>query len=187
MFSSVSLSKLNQEHNGRSVSIVGILTSLQVKRAQKTGAKYAVAELEDMDSSVGVIFFSKILTKNEALISSGDPLMVTGVVEAESDTQMKLIATGVKSLQEVRKESISALHIRLDMIGVDDTVIKSLESVFSRHRGDCPIYFHVNVKDEEKVIKAHSAYNIRPSEGLVKDLSLIVGQESLGFSISNHH
>ena len=187
MFSSVSLSKLNQEHNGRSVSIVGILTSLQVKRAQKTGAKYAVAELEDMDSSVGVIFFSKILTKNEALISSGDPLMVTGVVEAESDTQMKLIATGVKSLQEVRKESISALHIRLDMIGVDDTVIKSLESVFSRHRGDCPIYFHVNVKDEEKVIKAHSAYNIRPSEGLVNDLSLIVGQESLGFSISNHH
>jgi DNA polymerase-3 subunit alpha len=186
MFSSVSLSNLSQEHNGKTVSIVGILANLQVKRSQKSGVKYALADLEDMDGSIGVVFFSKVLSKQEALIASGAPLMVTGVIEAESDTLMKLIATGVKSLKEVRKESISALHIRLDVIGVDDTVLKSLESVFSRHRGDCPIYFHVNMKDDEKIIMAHSTYNVKPSDSLVKDLSQIVGQDSLGFTISNH-
>jgi DNA polymerase III subunit alpha len=187
MLSSVSLSNITQDCNGRTLSIVGMLTGVQIKRAQKTGAKYAVGELEDMDGSLGVIFFSKVLSKREALIIGGEPLMVTGVLEAESDTQRKLIATEVKSLKEARKESISALHIKLNTIGVDDDMLKSLESVFTRHKGDCPVYFHVNVKDQEKVIKAHPSYNIRPSEGLVKDLSLIVGQESLGFSISNHH
>lgn len=186
LFSSVSLSNLGEEHNGKTVSIVGILTNLQVKRAQKTGKRYALAELEDMDSSVEVIFFDKVLSKHESLVMSGSPLMVTGTIEAESDTLMKLIVTGVKSLKEVRQESISALHIRLDAIGVDDDILKSMEAIFTRHKGDCPIFFHVNAREGEKVIKAHSTFNVKPTDSLVKDLSQIVGQDSLGFSISHH-
>ncbi|MBN1495316.1 MAG: DNA polymerase III subunit alpha [Spirochaetes bacterium] len=186
MFSSVSIANLTGEHNGRNVSIVGILANLQVKRAQKTGKRYALAELEDMESSVGVIFFDKVLTKHEPVIMSGQPVMISGVVEAESDTLKKIIVNGVKSLKEVRQESISALHIRLDAIGVDDDILKRMESIFSRHRGECPIFFHVKAKDGEKVIRAHPTFNIRPSDGLVKDLSQVVGQDSLGFSI-NHH
>jgi len=186
MFSSVSLSNLGEEHNGKTVSIVGILTNLQVKRAQKTGKRYALEELEDMDSSVEVIFFEKVLSKHESLVMSGSPLMVTGTIEAESDTLMKLIVTGVKSLKEVRQESISALHIRLDAFGVDDDILKSMEAIFTRHKGDCPIFFHVNAKEGEKVIKAHSTFNVKPTDSLVRDLSQIIGQDSLGFSISHH-
>ncbi len=186
LFSTVSLSSLGQDHNGKTVSIVGILTNLQVKRAQKTGKRYALAELEDMDSSVEVIIFEKVLSRHEQLIMSGSPLMVTGTIEAESDTLMKLIATAVKSLKEVRQESISALHIRLDAIGVDDDILKSMEAIFTRHKGDCPIFFHVNAREGEKIIKAHATFNVKPTDGLVKDLSQIVGQDSLGFSISHH-
>ena len=186
MFSSVSLKGLSAEHNGKTVSIVGILANLQVKRAQKTGKRYALAELEDMDSSVEVIFFEKVLSKHEALVTSGKPIMVTGVVEAESDTLMKIVVTGIKSLKEVKQEAISALHIKLDIIGVDDTMLKTLESVFTRHKGECPIFFHVNAKEGEKVIKAHSTYNVKPSEGLVKDLTQVIGQDSLTFTISHH-
>jgi DNA polymerase-3 subunit alpha len=186
MFSSVSLSNLTAEYNGKNVSVVGILTNIQIKRAQKTGKRYALAELEDMDSSVEVIFFEKVLSKHETLIMSGAPVMVTGVIEADSDALKKLIANGVKSLKEVRQESISALHIKLDAIGVDDNILKSMEAIFTRYKGDCPIFFHVKARDGEKVIKAHPTYNIKPSEGLVKDLSQVIGQESLGFSISHH-
>jgi DNA polymerase-3 subunit alpha len=186
MFSSVSLSNLTHELHGKTVSIVGILTNIQMKRAQKTGSRYATAELEDMDSSVKVIFFSKVISRHEALITGGAPLMVTGTVEAESDSELKLIANGVKSLKEVRRESISALHIKIEAIGVDDKIIKSLESVFARHKGECPIFFHVNSREGEQVIKAHSTFNVKPTEDLVSDLSQIVGPESLGFSISHH-
>ena len=186
MFSSVSLSNLTKDFHGKIVSVVGILANLQMKRAQKTGSRYALAELEDMESSVNVIFFSKMLSRHEDLITSGAPLMVTGVIEAESDSELKLIANGVKSLKDVRKESISALHIRIDAIGVDDNVIKCLESVFSRHKGECPIFFHVNAREGEKVIKAHSTFNVKPSDSLLQDLSQIVGPESLGFSMSHH-
>ncbi len=186
MFSSVSLKGLSSGHNGKTVSIVGILANLQVKRAQKTGKRYALAELEDMDSSVEVIFFEKVLTKHETLVTGGKPIMVTGVVEAESDTLMKIVVTGIKSLKEVKQEAISAVHIKLDIIGVDDTMLKTLESVFTRHKGECPIFFHVDAKEGEKVIRAHATYNVKPSEGLVKDLSQVIGQDSLTFTISHH-
>ncbi|MBN2078516.1 MAG: DNA polymerase III subunit alpha, partial [Spirochaetes bacterium] len=184
--SSVSLADLSTDHGGRSVSIVGMISNLQIRRAQKTGKRFALADLEDMEGTLGAVFFEKVLNAHEALITGGAPVMVTGVIEAESDTAMKLIVTAVRSLKDVRREAISALHIKINTIGVDDLVLRSLESVFTRHRGDCPVYFHINAKDGEQVIQAHSNFNIKPSDGLMKDLAKIVGQESLGFSMHHH-
>ena len=37
LFSSVSLAELSEELNGKNVSVVGLLTNVQIKRAQKSG------------------------------------------------------------------------------------------------------------------------------------------------------
>ncbi len=185
LYSSEPLSGLDEKSNGKSVSVVGLLANLQVKRAQKTGKRYALGTLEDIEGTIDIIFFSSLLEKKESHIMSTDPVLVSGTIEAEGN-QVKMIATDIRLLKEVRRESISAIHIRLNPIGVDDDILKTLESVFERHKGDCPIYFHVIEKEEEKIIKAHSTFNITPSEELVQDLSSIIGQESLGYSIMHH-
>ena len=185
MFSSVSISSISEEHNGKTLSIVGMLTNIQFKRSQKSGVKYVLADLEDLEGSLEIIFFSKVLKKDEQFIKSGHPVMITGVIEAEN-SMMKLIVTGIKTLKDVRRNAISAVHIKIDDIGVDDHTLKAMEDIFVRHKGDCPIYFHVNLKKGEKIVKAHSSFNIKPSENLVNDLSQIIGKESIGYSISQH-
>ncbi len=185
LYSSEPLSKLNEKSNGKSVSVVGLLANVQVKRAQKTGKRYALGVLEDIEGSIEVIFFSGLLDKKEEYVLSAEPVLVSGTIEAEGNN-VKMIATDVRFLREVRRESISAIHIRLNPVGLDDQILKTLESVFVRHKGDCPIYFHVIEQEEEKIIKAHSTFNITPSEDLVRDLSSIIGQESLGYSIMHY-
>ncbi len=185
LFSTISLDGLSEELNGKTVSVVGLLVNVQVRKAQKSGQKYATATVEGLEGALDIIAFSRTLSKHEGLFSSQEPVMVTGVIEAEGDRLIKLIVTEMKSLKEVRRGAISAIHIKLDPVGVDDGILKSLEEVFQRHRGNCPIFFHVPEKEGEKVIKAHASFNIRPSDGLVSDLSRILGNESIGYSISN--
>lgn len=182
LYSSHSLGSITKEHAGKPISVVGLLSNLQEKTA-KSGKRYLLADLEDLDGSIGVIFFEKTLERFGTIIRSGKPLMVSGTIEAEEEAGMKFIATSVKSLKEMRRDSISALHIKLDALGIDDDVIKSLESLFSCHRGECPIYFHVKTRDGEQVIKAHPSFNVRPDDALLSDLWQLVGRDAVGFSL----
>ncbi len=183
MFSGISTAGLSGSDSGRDVSMIGIISNLQVRRAQKTGNQYAIGLFEDLDGTLDAMIFGKTLEKYEDLIRSGEPLMVTGTVEAEGEAVKKIIVRGVRSLRDIRRESIAAIHIKLDPLGVDDTVLQKMKSVLQRHKGECPIYFHVKEDRAEKIIKAHSTFNIKPSDSLVRDLTELVGQESIRYSM----
>jgi hypothetical protein len=112
--------------------------------------------------------------------------MIEGKVEREDGIPKKLIVNSAKPLKEVRRDAISAIHIKLDADGVDDSVLSSIRQAFRQHRGECPVYFHINEKDStEKVVKAHNTFNIHPSEELVKDLCSIVGRDCVRYTIGH--
>ncbi len=182
LLSTVSLSAMTEEHNGSTVSIVGILTNQQIKQSKK-GKRYLTALLEDLDGTMEAFFFERILNASEQVILAGDPVLVTGTVEAESDTAVKLIATGIKPFKEARREAISSLHIKINAIGMDEAFLKTLQGILQRHHGECPVFFHVNARERETVVRAHQSFSVQPSEHLVKDLSQVIGPESIGYAI----
>jgi DNA polymerase-3 subunit alpha len=182
-FSSLSIADLSGSDNGREVSIIGIISNVQVRRAQKSGKQYAVGLFEDLTGTLALMIFGKVLTQSQELIMSSEPLQITGVVEAEGEKAKKLILRSVRKLSDLRREAIAAIHIKLDPLGVDDIVLQKMKAILERHRGDCPIYFHVKEEEKEKIIRAHKTFNIRPSDGLVQDLSEIVGQDSIRYSM----
>lgn len=183
VYSSLTTSSINQEMNGREISIVGIITNPQLKKSQKNGTQYVTAGLEDLNGSIDVMFFSKTLSKFSELIFSGEPVRISGKIEVESETSRKMLATDIKTLKEIRKEKISALHIRLDPIGVDEEVLEDMKKLFTRHKGECPVFFHVNDKEGIKIIRAHSSFSITPNDSLVKDLSSMIGDDSFKYAL----
>jgi DNA polymerase-3 subunit alpha len=186
LYSSKTIPDLDEDDIGTERTFVGMLHNVQVRRAQKNGRRYAVATLEDLEGTIDAMVFHRILDKNEELILSGKPLMITGRVEGDEGQPTKILTSSVKSLQEARRESVSSLHIRLDPIGLDESILETLRNVFVRYSGDCPIYFHIDEKEGEKIIKAHSTYNIAPSDKLVKDLSEIIGQDAVRYSLGRY-
>ncbi len=184
-FSSLSIASLNESHGNDDISLIGIVSNLQIRRAQKSGHRYAFGLFEDMEGTIDIMFFSRTLNKYEDLIMTSEPLMITGSLEMDGNIPKKLLANEVKPLRDVRRESISAVHIKLDPIGVDENILVNLKGVVEHHKGSCPIYFHVNEKEGEKIIKAHASFNIKPSEQLVKDLSQLIGSNAIGYSIGH--
>ena len=112
--------------------------------------------------------------------------MVTGKMEMEGERPNKIIANSFKSLREVRRDAASAIHIKLDSLGVDDDVINKIKEVIEKHKGNCPLFFHVKNQHETKTIRAHSTFNIYPSEVFIEDISKLVGHDSVRYSFTRY-
>jgi DNA polymerase-3 subunit alpha len=185
-FPSYTLSEICEDNCSNDVSVVGIISNVVVKRSQKNGKQYATGLFEDLNGSIEILIFSKVLDKYNALINCGEPVMVTGKVEMEGEKPKKILANSLKSLKEVRRDAASAIHIKLDSLGVDDDVIVKIKEVIEKHKGNCPLFFHVKDHNEIKTIRAHSTFNIFPSEVFIEDISKLVGHDSVRYSFTRY-
>jgi len=182
-FACTSIGELSPRAGGGEFSIVGIIGSLKV-RTSKNGRRFAVGLVEDMEGAIEALFFPEIFARCEALISGDSPVMLKGGVEFEQESAKKIIVTDVKSLREIRRESISSIHIKLNPVGVDDGLLNGIKEIIQRYHGRCPVYFHINgTKGGERIIKAHHTYNSSPSDDLLDELSRVVGAESVHFAM----
>jgi len=187
--SAITIDKLSKLSNKSEVSIIGLISNLAVRTSQK-GKQYAIGIIEDLESSIEIMVFGKVLKDNHDLLFADEPLLVTGEIEVEGDKVGKLFCKKVKPLKDFTRESISAVHIDLNSLSTNDGKLKSLKLIFQKYRGDCPVYFHVyenipNIKNKrEKIIKAHASFNVDPSENFIHDLSEVVYNDSVRYSIS---
>ncbi|MCL2026227.1 MAG: DNA polymerase III subunit alpha [Leptospirales bacterium] len=162
------------------ISVAGLVRDFAVK-VSKNGNNYATGRLEDMSAVIELLIFGKKLEELESVFRTNEPVIVSGKVDFEDSEAGpgKLIVQSARSLSDIRKETISAIHIKLDHIGNIDGLLDSMRSIFLKYRGSCPVYFHLS----KTTVKASSAFNINPSESFVRDLGLIVGEDSIRCSI----
>ncbi|MCL2154273.1 MAG: DNA polymerase III subunit alpha [Leptospirales bacterium] len=186
-FSSYTLSEIGETNTSNDISIVGIISNITIKMSQKNGNMFAAGLFEDLDGSVEILIFSKVLEKFNSLINSGEPVMVTGRIEMDGDKPKKIIPSSIKSLKEVRRDAASAIHIKLDPLGIDDDIVVKMKKIIEDHKGNCPVYFHVKDQNETKTIKAHSEFNIYPSEDFINALGQLVGFDSVRYSFVQYN
>jgi len=182
-FSSVSINQLSKKENEDEVTIVGLMNNLAIKVAQKSGKRYATAIFEDLYGTIDILIFSRTIAKYESLLLSGQPVVIKGKLEIEDEIPKKIIVNEVVSLKDFRRDSITAVHIQLDSKFVNNTLLDSLKDVVEIHKGRCPIFFHINEKNSEKIIKAHNTFNITPSESFIENIGKVVDQNAIRYSI----
>jgi DNA polymerase-3 subunit alpha len=182
-FSCVAIRELNEREHADSVAIVGVIYNLKV-RMSKAGKKFAVGMIEDMEGTIEAIFVPNTFSQYEKLITMDEPIMLRGKAEFEDEVAKRIIINEVKSLKEIRRDSISAIHIKLDLVGMDEATLKTIKSIIEQNSGGCPVLFHVaGGGGEGKTVRAHRTYNVTPSDGLIRELSQVVGHDSIRYSL----
>jgi DNA polymerase-3 subunit alpha len=173
------------------VTIAGLVRDFEV-RVSKGGKRYGTGKLEDMGGIIELLVFEKKLDELERALKSGVPLLVGGKIETEEidgddpnsngkSMPTKMIVQSARALTAARADAISSIHIEIDPIGIDDRLLESMKSTLEKYRGSCPVYFHVN--GDERGVRAGDYFNINPSDGLIHELSLIVGKDSVRCSM----
>ncbi|MBN1498540.1 MAG: DNA polymerase III subunit alpha [Spirochaetes bacterium] len=188
-YSSCSISNLHEkssENENVKAVLVGIIEETEIRRSKKD-REFAKGILEDMDGAIPVLMFPKNRKKNfdpeeKESFMNRDLVLVSGSVEFEDGKPTTFFINEIIPLKEARKKSISTLHINIDPIGMDDSLIENLKSVLESNKGEVPVYFHVLDHDKEKIIKAHQCFCINPTDTLIENLSAIVGNDSFRYT-----
>lgn len=194
-YSSCSIIKIDEVLDGANsgtFSIVGLLENVR-RHMTKKGKPMAFGMLEDMEGQIELVIFPKAFTKYESKLFLKEPVMVKGEIKIDEDDSSdrkakKMLVDSIMTLTEARHTAISALHISIDSIGTDDTLIDEMRDIIARSQGRCPVFFHVDTHEgEREIIQAHSCYNINPTEEIVGDLRNLLGSDSIRYSFRNGH
>jgi DNA polymerase III subunit alpha len=162
------------------VILAGVVTSYQERSMKNGTGKYAFMTLEDHTGQVEYIVNSKKVDDYRELLSSDDPLLVTGTVDAPfgegESVRERLRFNDAKLLSRIRAEKSSLLDIKLNADVVKAEQIQALEKLLRVHAGNCRTTLRLEIpKRSETVLDLGDHYKVAASDDLLARIEQIFG------------
>ena len=169
-----SIADLADVEDGQMVSIGGVVTGLQKKWTRK-GDLMAVLVLEDLTDSVETMVFPRTFADYGHLLEDDRIVIVRGRTDNRDD-QPKLMAQSIEVLNADQLGSAPPLRLEVRPNQLSDAMIDRLKVIFTEHRGDSPVYIHLN---DDHAIRLSDDYCVDATNGLVPELRVLLGEQAI--------
>jgi DNA polymerase-3 subunit alpha len=150
----------------------GVVTDLK-RQYTKKGDLMARFVLEDLQASMEVFVFPKVMADYGALLENDSVVVVRGRVDLR-DEQQKIVA------MEIRRPVLGGadapdLRISLPPAVLTDGTVGRLKDLLTEHPGPSPVLLHVG----EKVLRLPPEFNVDSRNGLVGELRMLLGAKAI--------
>ena len=169
-----SIADLADVEDGQMVSIGGVVTGLQKKWTRK-GDLMAVLVLEDLTDSVETMVFPRTFADYGHLLEDDRIVIIRGRTDNRDD-QPKLMAQSIEVLNADQLGSAPPLRLEVRPNQLSDAMIDRLKVIFTEHRGDSPVYIHLN---DDHAIRLSDDYCVDATNGLVPELRVLLGEQAI--------
>lgn len=193
-----SIAAIQRARRDETMTVAGIVTSMR-PIVTKTGKRMAWVNIEDLSGSVELVVFpgreggkSVMDPKTgkwgkggprpgfeqwEPLLTSDDPLLITGKVEMSKDEenpQARLIVEDIQSLKEVREKRVKRLELRLHVEMATEEKLERLAEIAKKHAGATPIALALTMPGEAEALIA-STMKVQISDELLESVNRLFG------------
>ncbi|MFL5431712.1 MAG: DNA polymerase III subunit alpha [Myxococcales bacterium] len=190
-YASVTASQVGTKRPEDKVSVVGIVASLREKTSKEKGTRFGFLTVEDLSGTVEVICWAgrpaqgqrpaqKGWTDWEAMVKSGDPIVVHGQIKVdqrdEENPRAEIVATDIELLSMVRSQKTRELALRIDAGGLSADRASSLKGLLGKHPGNCAVTVRA-------VIPRESETTLRVPLKVAPSDELIESARRLGFDV----
>jgi DNA polymerase-3 subunit alpha len=168
------------KRDGETVHVAGTVGNVKTVLTKKKDTM-AYVTLEDMKGSIELIVFGDMFKKYSTVLQSGEPVMVTGTVDA-GDENCKIIPSEILPLKEAIENPHSEVHFDVNAANATPYTLDSLKRILMKNRGkiDGFIHLHLNGKSET-VIYLGKDLRLNPTKSLKKEADSILGDGSTRF------
>jgi DNA polymerase-3 subunit alpha len=164
------LSQAERYSSERAYNLLGLLRNIKEIQT-KNGKPMAFAQLEDFNGMIELVFFPSIWESVRADLSDDTICGLRGKLDL-SRGDPKFLVDEVKSPEDLEREEIKEIHIKMTDNGYNEEELFHIRSYLFDHQGSCHVYLHLrpSKSSKEVVVKAHSQLKVSADETVIQHL-----------------
>ncbi len=180
MFSSCSISHLNERTDGEDILLVGLINKAKYTTTRAKNEKMAILKLEDLGAMVEILVFPSAFRQCSTSIVPNNVVLLRGKLSLKED-QPKILANSILPIEQVFSLVTS---ININLFGLRENIFETVKDKLAGHPGTIPVYLHLNTPQKKKVrILVGNQLYVSSNEALIKELDELLGQERLSLTI----
>ncbi len=162
-------------------SVAGMVENYQEKLFKGgAGGRAAFFDIEDMVGRVKAKIRNDKIELFAALLTSGDPVLLTGKVSfpmteepTDEEREPTLLVDQVERLSEVALRATRAVSIRLDAERTQRRDLLALKDLLALSPGECPVELVLMLADGAEAVLDLQAVRVAPSDALLGGLERV--------------
>ncbi len=162
------------ESDGATVTIGGLVGPI-TRRFTRNGEPMLFFQLEDLEGTVEVVAFPRVVSQTGPAIREDAIVVVVGRVDHRGD-DVKVIASQVEE-PELRSDSAVRLEVPATLLSPE--MVERLKEILVNHPGTAPVYLHMTSDAGHKVWKLSDEHRVEPRSALYAELRELFGQKAV--------
>ncbi len=182
-YCTVSTATVGYRKDTEEVVVGGLVNKLKFTQTKRTNEKMAIVTLEDLEGTLDLLVFPKTFKDYGQYLAKDAILFFKGNVDNKEQTP-KLLVSEITPVMEVHKKFTRSIHVKLLTVGLEDSLLRSIQEILSQHPGNIPVYIEFADKGNARSqLLVDRSLFVRPNEKLVSSLQKILGEEAVSLKI----
>lgn len=160
--------------DGATVSLAGLITSVQPRVSKKNGKLWATVTLEDFSGSAEINFFPQTYPTVSTMLTQDAVAIVHCRVQVR-DGAIQLSAQGME-LPSGDLLPDSPLELRLPERMCTQQLMGSLADILRSYPGSAPVRLHIEKPGVTTVVQVDREFYVHPGSGMMSDLKVLLGR-----------
>ncbi|MEI6496489.1 MAG: DNA polymerase III subunit alpha [Actinomycetota bacterium] len=169
-----SVAEASERDDGSMVVLGGLITGLARKYTKK-GDQMAVFTLEDLDATIEVTVFPRVLMEQGHKLVDDAIVTVKGRIDKRDETRVGFMAQDVTVLEGLDVGANTPLHLRVPATSLSEAKIDRLRGILRDHPGDSPVYLHIG---QGKILRLSDEFCV-DIDRAVPDLRILLGHDAV--------
>jgi DNA polymerase-3 subunit alpha len=175
---SMPISGVAEATDGAVVTLGGLISSVQLKTTKRSGDRWAIVSLEDLEGVVEVMVWPNTFTKVATLLNEDAIVLMKVRIEKRDDEGPRVAALEV-STPDVSAAFTGPVTVYIPESRVNSAVMDSLRQILSAHPGTTQVNLTVIQADKFVSVKTDDKLRVSPSPSLFGDLKALLGANCL--------
>ena len=164
-----SVAEAQERDDGSILTLGGVITGL-ARKFTKKGDQMAVFTLEDLDSSIEVTVFPRMLSEQGHKLADDAIVTVKGRLDRKDETRVGFMAQDIAVLEGLDTGNAPPLRLRLPANMLNEAKIHQLKRILRDHPGDSQVF-----------VQLGAGKTLRLADDFCVDLDRAVGELRVAF------
>ena len=165
------------------VRVGGIISSLEIKISKKSGKKFAIMRLEDIESNIECLVFPQAYEKVQDLLVTNKSIFIMGTVNSKDEEEAnKITVEDIIAIESVPLEYTKEIHVAIHEGSIKIDTLEKLRDLCKEHPGETLTILRITCTEGEiAFIETSEDFYVTVRQKLVNGIKKLLGEDSLRF------